>query len=248
MANAPAVDRSVPTVRLHIGDRKLTSGSGGTHNRINPCTGRADGVIPLAGEQEIDEAVRAAHEAFPVWRATAPAEKRRLLLRLADLVDENAAELARLSCIDTGMTYMPDPGLMSEWPRYYAGWTDKLSSDVVAGIAATGEFSYTIAQPYGVIGAIVTWNGPVGDIGMKVPAALAAGNTTVIKPPEITPYACELFMDLVGRAGFPSGVINLLPGNAEAGAALVAHPLVQKITFTGARPPRNASLSPAPSR
>ncbi|MCH5675611.1 aldehyde dehydrogenase family protein [Streptomyces gilvus] len=227
------IDRSVPQVHLHIGDRKLTSGSGGSHDRINPSTGQVDGQIPLAGEAEIDEAVRVAHEAFQTWKKTPPTERRRLLLKLADLIDERGPDLGRLSTIDTGMKYMPNAGLAAEWTRYFAGWADKLSSDVVGTVTANGEFSYTLGQPYGVIGAIVTWNGPTGGIAMKVPAALAAGNTVVIKPPEITPYSPELFMDLVREAGFPPGVINLLPGNAQAGAALVAHPLVQKVTFTG---------------
>jgi len=230
------VDRSVPRVHLRIGDRKISSGSGGVHDRVNPATGEVDGRIPLAGEAEIDEAVRVAHQAFLSWRATPPAERRRLLLRLADAFEENAAEMGRLTTIDVGMRYTPDASFMTEWTRYYAGWADKLSSEVVSSPASDGEFSYTIKQPYGVIGVIVTWNGPVGSIAMKVPAALAAGNTVVIKPPEITPYSTEFFMDLVEQAGFPPGVINLLPGAPAAGAAFVAHPLVQKVSFTGGPP------------
>src|SRR5690606_14926212 len=96
-----------------------------------------------------------------------------------------------------------------------------------------GELGFTLQQPYGVIGIIITWNGPLISLAMKIPAALAAGNTVVVKPSELTPFTGELFMDLVREAGIPDGVVNMVPGTAAAGAALVAHPLVKKVSFTG---------------
>ncbi|HEY1485635.1 MAG TPA: aldehyde dehydrogenase family protein, partial [Micromonosporaceae bacterium] len=123
--------------------------------------------------------------------------------------------------------------MASEWIRYYAGWADKTHSDVSTTLANHNELSYTLAQPYGVIGAIITWNGPLISLAMKVPAALAAGNTVVVKPSELTPFSGCLFADLVEEAGFPAGVFNILPGTAGAGEALVSHPLVEKVTFTG---------------
>src|SRR5690606_7531669 len=107
------------------------------------------------------------------------------------------------------------------------------TSEVSGTFGTTGEFSYTLSQPYGVIGVIVTWNGPLISLAMKVPAALAAGNTVVVKPSELTPFSAMLFADLAAEAGIPDGVINIVPGSGEAGAALVAHPLVKKVTFTG---------------
>ncbi len=229
------VDRTPPKVGLRIGDQRLTSGSGGEHGHVNPCTGKVDATIPLAGKVEVDRAVEVAHEAFQSWRATRPATRRQLLLRLADLLDANSAELSRIGTLDNGMPNASGvmPAFSAEWTRYYAGWCDKLSSDVVGSLADGGAFSYTIGQPYGVIGAIITWNAPLLSLAMKIPAVVAAGNTVVIKPSEATPFTGELYMDLVADAGFPSGVINMLPGTASAGQALVDHPLVKKVSFTG---------------
>ncbi|MFF2110673.1 aldehyde dehydrogenase family protein [Rhodococcus koreensis] len=229
----PEIDRSGPKVHLHIGDRILDAGSAGVHRRVNPSTGEVDGEIPLAGATEIDEAVRAAHAAYPAWRRTPGPERRRLLLKLADLLEANGPEFGRRTTIDMGMNYVPQLGMLGEWPRYYAGWADKITSDVTGLGTSGGEFAYTIAEPYGVIGVIITWNGPVGSMCMKLPPALAAGNTVVVKPPELAPYGPELFAELVKEAGFPPGVINIVPGGREAGEALVTHPLVQKISFTG---------------
>jgi aldehyde dehydrogenase (NAD+) len=229
------VDRTPPSVHLRIGDKRLAAGSGGVHGHMNPGTGKVDATIPLAGQAEVDQAIEVAHEAFRSWRRTRPAERRRLLLRLGDLIEANSGEFARLGTLDNGMPNGTG-GMMSfsaEWTRYYAGWCDKLSSDVVGSLADTNAFSYTIGQPYGVIGAIITWNAPLLSLAMKLPAALAAGNTAVVKPSELTPFTGELFMDLVEEAGFPPGVVNLLPGDSTAGEALVNHPLVKKVSFTG---------------
>ncbi len=230
-----AVDRTPPAVTLRIGDQRLTSGSGGEHGHVNPCTGKVDATIPLAGKSEVDRAVEVAHEAFQSWRKTRPAARRQLLLRLGELIDANAAELGRLGTLDNGMPNASGamPAFSAEWTRYYAGWCDKLSSDVVGSLADGGSLSYTLAQPYGVIGAIITWNAPLLSIAMKVPAIVAAGNAVVVKPSELTPFTGELFMNLVDEAGFPPGVINMLPGDSSAGEALVTHPLVRKVSFTG---------------
>jgi aldehyde dehydrogenase (NAD+) len=230
------VSREPIPVHIRIGSERLSSGSGGTHERINPATGKADSTIPLAGPDEVDRACKVAHEAFLEWRRTPPAERRRLLMRLADLLDANDGETNRLLTLDMGAAYTPgtgQPSMLSNYTRYYAGWADKYNSEVVGNYMANRDFAYTLAQPYGVIGVIVTWNGPVGSIAMKVPAALAAGNTVVVKPAELTPYGPEFMADLFEEAGFPPGVFNVLPGTAAAGDALVRHPLVKKVTFTG---------------
>jgi aldehyde dehydrogenase (NAD+) len=229
-------DRTPPAVHLRIGSERRTSGSGGVHQHVNPVTGQGDADIPLAGPAEVGEAVSAAQEAFATWRGTRPAERRRLLHRLAELIEENGAEFARRGTLDNGTPITVAGGFVpqsAEWTRYYAGWADKISSDLTAYHSKDGEIGYTLAQPYGVIGVIITWNGPLISLAMKVPAALAAGNTVVVKPSELTPFSGELFADLVEQAGFPPGVVSVLPGAPEAGAALVAHPQVKKITFTG---------------
>jgi aldehyde dehydrogenase (NAD+) len=233
---ASTIDTTRPEVRLRIGGEKRRTASGGTFNHINPCTGRPDAEIPMAGPAEIDEAVTAAHNAYLTWRQTNPTERRRVLMRLADLIEEHADDFNRLGTFDNGTPTGLVAGLVAmsvEWTRYYAGWADKITSEVSGSYRAHGEFSYTLSQPYGVIGVIITWNGPLISLAMKVPAALAAGNTVVIKPSELTPFSADLFADLAAEAGIPEGVVNVVPGSAEAGAALVAHPLVKKVTFTG---------------
>ncbi|ORV50439.1 aldehyde dehydrogenase [Mycobacterium europaeum] len=225
-----------PAVELRIGSERLSAGSGGVHQHIDPSTGRPDADVPLAGVAEVDRAVRVAHEAYLGWRRTKPAERRRVLMQLGDLIEAHSADFARLAALDNGSPLPASSAMIPiavEWTRYYAGWADKISSEVTASLRADGEFSYTLAQPWGVIGAIITWNGPLVSLAMKVPAALAAGNTIVVKPSELTPFTAGLFADLAAQAGIPDGVINVVPGGPEAGAALVEHPLVKKISFTG---------------
>jgi aldehyde dehydrogenase (NAD+) len=234
MADA-VVDRTPPAVYLRIGEDRLSTGSAGVHGHVNPCTGTVDAQIPLAGKAEVERAVKVAQEAFGSWRRTRPAARRQALMRLAELLEANAPEFGRLGTLDNGMPNPTGamPSLSAEWTRYYAGWCDKLSSDVVSSIADTNVFSYTLAQPYGVIAAIITWNAPLLSLAMKIPAIVAAGNTAVVKPSELTPFTGGLFMELLAEAGFPAGVVNLLPGDSTAGEALVSHPLVKKVTFTG---------------
>jgi aldehyde dehydrogenase (NAD+) len=233
---APALDRTRPGVHLRIGSEQRTSGSGGTHEHVDPTTGKVDAEVPLAGPVEIDAAVDAARDAFAHWRATRPAQRRQLLMRLADLIENNGPEFARRGTLDNGTpfsvvaTMVP---LAAEWTRYYAGWADKLTGEVTTSYESFGEFSYTLPQPYGVIGMIITWNAPLLSLVMKIPAALAAGNTVVVKPSEMTPFTGELFAALVSEAGIPDGVVNVVPGVVGAGQRLIEHPQVAKISFTG---------------
>lgn len=230
------VDRTVPEVHLHIGHERRTTGTGGEHTHRYPATGEVQGPVPLAGVDDIDDAVQAAHAAFSTWRAWTPWQRRDVLVKLAELLDDAKDELARLSVLDNGMTLgiaQFTASSLVDYTRYYAGWADKIEGRVTTSPAQGRELAYTIPEPYGVIGIIITWNGPLVSVGMKVIPALAAGNTVVVKPSELTPYATELFMDLVRQAGIPTGVVNVVPGAAEAGEALVHHPLVQKVSFTG---------------
>jgi aldehyde dehydrogenase (NAD+) len=230
----PTADRTPPPVFLRIGAERREAGSGGEHNHVNPATGEVDVSIPLAGSSDVSDAVLTADEAFRSWRSSRPSTRRNLLFALANLLNQHADELGRLSTLDNGI---PTTGVMAsisaEWTRYYAGWCDKLSSDVVGSMTDDGVLSYTLGQPYGVVGAVITWNAPLLSLAMKVPAILAAGNTVVIKPSELTPFTGQLFMDLVEEAEMPEGVVNLLPGAGEAGDALVRHELVKKVSFTG---------------
>src|SRR4051794_20470527 len=232
----PVVDRTRPPVHLRIGAERRASGAGGVHEHVDPTTGKIDAEIPLAGTADVDAAVDAARVAFDQWRRTPPAQRRQLLATLADLIDGNTDEFTRRGALDNGTPISVVSSMVplaAEWTRYYAGWADKLTGEVTASYENHGEFSYTLPQPYGVIGMIITWNAPLLSLAMKIPAALAAGNTVVVKPSELTPFTGELFADLVSEAGIPPGVVNIVPGGADAGVRLVEHPDVQKISFTG---------------
>jgi aldehyde dehydrogenase (NAD+) len=234
---------SRPAVHLHVAGERFDTGSGGVHHHVDPSTGTVDAHIPLAGPGEIDRAVNAADAAFASWRSTPPEEKRRLLMRLADLIDTNAEEFGRRGTMDNGTPASVVGGMTGsavEWTRYYAGWTDKMSGELSTGYTSgVGELNYTVLQPYGAVGIIITWNGPLISLAMKIPAALAAGCTVVCKPSELTPFSAELFQELIEEAGFPTGVCSILPGDPSAGAALVTHPKTRMVSFTGG--PQTAS-------
>jgi aldehyde dehydrogenase (NAD+) len=230
------VDLTVPEVHLHIGGEARTSGSGGVHHHVYPASGEIQGPVPLAGPDDVEAAVHAAHAAYPTWRAWRPSERARVLRRLGELMERDADEIARLSVLDNGMTAgmsQPLVGIMANWTSYYAGWADKVEGRVTSFPANQRELAYSMPEPYGVVGIILTWNGPVVSVGMKLIPALAAGNAVVMKPSELTPYATEHVMRLVREAGIPDGVVNLVLGGPETGDALVRHPLVQKVSFTG---------------
>lgn len=230
------VDLSVPVVHLHIGGEARTNGSGGVHQHVYPATGEVQGPVPLAGPDDVGAAVEAAQAAYGEWRARRPAERARVLRRLGELMERDADEIARLSVLDNGMSAgmsRPLVDIMASWTSYYAGWADKIEGRVTSFPANQRELAYSMPEPYGVVGIILTWNGPVVSVGMKLIPALAAGNTVVMKPSELTPYATEHLMGLVGEAGIPNGVVNLVLGGPETGDALVRHPQVQKVSFTG---------------
>ncbi len=225
----------IPSLHHIIGGAIHEGGSAGSFGHINPATGRAQAIVPLAGAREVDAAVKAANAAFPGWRGTAPEERRRILERLGALIGENNEGLARLSTLEFGgvIAFNRHLALLSQkFTNYYAGWADKLEGQVVTHDEESG-FVYTIPEPLGAIAVIVTWNGPLISLGMKVIPALAAGNTVVLKPAEIAPFSSQAFLALARQAGVPEGVINLVHGGVEAGTALTGHPGIAKITFTG---------------
>lgn len=233
-------------VRLHFGGSRLDSGSGGVFAHVNPHTGEVQAEIPMAGPTEMNDAVEAAAAAFAHWRRVRPSERRDLLMRLAERISHHADRFARLISLENGTPIAissQHPGIAREWFAYYAGWADKLTGEVSASFAHGRDFSYTLAEPFGVIGAMIPWNGPLHSIGMKAAPILATGNTLVLKPSEWAPFSAELFAQCVSEAGFPEGVCNIVPGGVDAGRALVAHPLVEKVTFTGGAPAARAILA-----
>lgn len=230
-------EHDLPRPRLVIGGKDVTDTSGGQYEHRNPATGLVQAHIPLAGPAEVDRAVAAARQAFEVWGTMRPAERRRLLTRFAQLLRDHIPEFAAICPLENGVCiggWATNVGPhVAEWTEYYAGWADKIEGMVGAAYSPHENVEYTIAEPYGVIGHIITWNSPALSLAMKVPPSLAAGNTVVIKPAESTPFSALLFADLAREAGIPAGVVNVVTGLGDAGSALVTHPGVDKISFTG---------------
>ena len=226
----------IPPVHLHLGHEQRRKGSGGTHAHLHPVTQKVQAEIPLAGAAEVDEAVAHAVAVQESWRRTSPEKRRDILNRLADLMLERKTELAKMAAYDGGTPLMVgERGVetAAAWTRYYAGWCDKLTGELMSTFDTRGEFSYSTPEPIGVVGIIITWNGPLISLGMKVCAALAAGNCVICKPAEITPFAPELFAQICKEAGVPDGVLSIFPGTAAAGEAIVRHRKVRKVSFTG---------------
>jgi acyl-CoA reductase-like NAD-dependent aldehyde dehydrogenase len=189
--------------------------------------------VPLAGAAEVDAAVQVAREARATWRAVPMGERMAILHRLADLLDARDDEACAINALDNGtpVSGMRSGAYTAAWTRYYAGWIDKLDGEVVP--VAGDALDVVLPEPYGVIGAIVPWNGPMMGMGQKAVPALAAGNTVVVKPPELAPFGALRFAELALEAGLPPGALNVVVGGAAAGDALVRHSGVDKVSFTG---------------
>ena len=192
--------------------------------------------VAEAKAPDIDRAVAAARRAFPEWARLAAADRGRLLLRLADAIEASAEELAHLESIDTGHPLRDTRGLdvvrTALTFRYFGGMADKFQGSVVP--VETGFLNYVRREPLGVVGQIVPWNFPLMFTSWKLGPALAAGNTVVLKPAELTPLSSLKVAELIRQVGIPRGVVNIVPGyGAVAGQALAEHPDVDKIAFTG---------------
>jgi len=203
---------------------------------INPATGQTLAMAPLATEREVDAAVEAAARAFETWRSVPPTRRARLLWSLADLLEANKDEFATIEVLDNGKPMWEaeavDVALTIELFRYYAGWTTKLTGDVLPN-SIPGMLTLGKREPVGVVAAITPWNFPLLEVAYKLGPALAAGCTVVVKPSELAPLSTLRLMDLIHEAGFPPGVVNVVIGGPEVGASLVRHPGVNKIAFTG---------------
>jgi acyl-CoA reductase-like NAD-dependent aldehyde dehydrogenase len=209
---------------------------GATLEVLNPHDATVLATVAEAGEADVDRAVKAATRAFPAWSSLAASERGRRLLRLADAIEAHGEELAQLESLDTGHpihdTTLLDVPRTAATFRYFGGMADKFEGNLPPVDA--GFLNYVLREPIGVVGQIVPWNFPLMFCGWKLGPALAAGNTVVMKPSELVPLStlrlCELFDDV----GIPNGVVNVVPGyGARAGAHLVAHPDVDKVSFTG---------------
>ncbi|MFD5497328.1 aldehyde dehydrogenase family protein [Streptomyces sp. NPDC001812] len=229
---APAPEsRSVVDIASSYGlfiDGEFTEAADGkVFKTVSPSTEEVLSEVAEAGEADVDRAVKAARKAFEKWSALPGSERAKYLFRIARIIQERSRELAVLETLDNGKpireTRDADIPLVAAYFFYYAGWADKLDH---AGYGAD-------PRPLGVAGQVIPWNFPLLMLAWKIAPALATGNTVVLKPAETTPLSALFFADICRQAGLPKGVVNILTGDGRAGAALVAHPDVDKVAFTG---------------
>jgi aldehyde dehydrogenase (NAD+) len=222
--------------KLFIGGEFVDGLAGGTIEVLNPFDGEKLADVAEARAEDVDRAVDAAARAFPAWSRTAPSERGRLLLALASAVEASAARLAELESRDTGhpirdSIHLDVPRTVLGF-RYFAGMADKIEGSVIP--VDPGFLNYVEREPLGVVGQIVPWNFPLMFTSWKLGPALAAGNTVVLKPAELTPLSSLAIAELVREVGFPPGVVNIIPGyGATAGQRLAEHDRVAKLSFTG---------------
>jgi aldehyde dehydrogenase (NAD+) len=221
-----------------IGGERCDAAEGGWIESFNPFTGKPWARVPRGGPKDVATAVQAARDAFRAkeWRGLTASARGLLLFRLADLIADRAEELARIETTDNGklinemaaqLRYVP------QWFRYFGGLADKIEGRVIP-IDKPGVFNFTREEPLGVVAAITPWNSPLMLATWKLAPALAAGNTVVWKPSEFSSVSALVFAELFERAGIPPGVVNVLTGfGHEIGEALVTHPGVAKVAFTG---------------
>ncbi|WP_406137024.1 aldehyde dehydrogenase family protein [Streptomyces sp. NBC_01089] len=229
---APAPEsRSVvdiaPSYGLFIDGEFTEAADGKVFKTVSPSTEEVLSEVARAGTADVDRAVQAARKAFTKWSALPGSERAKYLFRIARIIQERSRELAVLETLDNGKpikeTRDADLPLVAAHFFYYAGWADKLDH---AGFGAN-------PRPLGVAGQVIPWNFPLLMLAWKIAPALATGNTVVLKPAETTPLSALFFADICRQAGLPKGVVNILPGYGDAGAALVEHPDVNKVAFTG---------------
>lgn len=221
---------------LQIGGTRSKPASGQYFQTDNPCTGEIWANVARGSKADVDRAVDAAGAALPLWNRMKPAERGLLMMRVADLVEREAPRLATIEVRDNGKLYnemFAQVRLVADWFRYYGGLADKLEGAVIP----TGKpnmFTFTRYEPLGVVALITPWNSPLLLLTHKLATALAAGNVAVVKPSEYASVSTLQFAELFTEAGFPPGAINVVTGYGnEAGAALISHPGIAKIAFTG---------------
>jgi phenylacetaldehyde dehydrogenase len=229
--------------RMLINNQWVEAVSGKTFPVYNPATGDEIAQVPEGDAKDVDLAVRAARRAFEggPWRKLTASERGRMIWKLADLIETHAEEFAELESLDNGkpltVARAADVPLAVDMFRYMAGWTTKIEGNTiplsVPYTPGTQYFAYTEREPVGVVAQIIPWNFPLLMAVWKLAPALAMGCTVILKPAEQTPLSALLLGKMILEAGFPEGVVNIVPGYGAAGAALAAHPDVDKVAFTG---------------
>jgi phenylacetaldehyde dehydrogenase len=248
MAVAESVEREADSFvhaqhKLLIDGEWVEAASGETFASINPATEETLAEVAHGQSEDIERAVRAARKAFDddsPWRRMNASDRGRLIWRISELIEEHGDELAMLESLDNGKPYSvaraADVPLAADLFRYMAGWTTKIEGTTVpiSALPAPGEYlAYTLREPVGVVGQIIPWNFPLLMAAWKLGPALACGCTVVLKPAEQTPLSALRLGELMQEAGLPAGVVNIVTGFGDAGAALASHNDVDKVAFTG---------------
>ncbi|MFQ5673968.1 MAG: aldehyde dehydrogenase family protein [Nitrospinales bacterium] len=229
--------------KMLIGGQRVDAAGGETFEVFDPSSNAVLARAPKGGREDIDRAVKAARQAFEggPWRKLTPSERGKMIWKLADLIEAHAEEFAQLETLDNGkplaIARAADIPLTVDHFRYYAGWATKIHGETidisVPYMPGASFLDYTLREPVGVVGQIIPWNFPLLMAAWKLGAALAAGCCVVLKPAEQTPLSALRLGDLIGEAGFPDGVVNIVSGFGDAGAALAEHGDVDKVAFTG---------------
>ncbi|ARP82889.1 carnitine dehydratase [Bordetella genomosp. 8] len=239
-SNKPAPnlrDRPYRAYRMLIGGAWMDSADGRTFDSIDPYTAAAWAGAPSATAQDVDRAVAAARQAFEQgeWARATPAYRARLLRKLGQLIEGDVQELANVQVLENGKLIREVLGqtrALASYCYYFAGAAEMMHGETIP-LSVPDMFNFTTREPIGVIAAITPWNSPLSLLFWKLCPALAAGNTVVIKPSEITPISTLILAEMFETAGFPPGVVNVVTGDGKVGAALAEHPGVDKIAFTG---------------
>jgi aldehyde dehydrogenase (NAD+) len=240
IAELAAPDRAravatLPTAAAFI-DGEWASAHGAEHTHVDPSTGATLGTWVLPGPDDVDRAVESAASAQQPWWRASPAFRRDCLNAIATEITDATEALAGLVTLEMGMPVKASrAGVLAaaEWFRHYAGYADKLEGTVPTVGDSNRSLDYTRSAPYGVVAAIIPWNGPVAALALKVAPALTAGNAVVLKPSELAPFSSLYFAMLASRAGLPPGVLNVVPGGPDIGSRLCEHAAVSLISFTG---------------
>ncbi len=247
-ASATSLDQNVSkfiskTHKILINGKWVEAASGKTFSTFNPATGEVLSRVAEGDKEDVNRAVKAARAAFETgpWSKITPSERGRMIWKLGDLIESHLEEFAQLESLDNGkpltIARVADVPLSADLFRYMAGWATKIEGNTIpisSGGGSTQFLAYTLREPVGVVAQIIPWNFPLLMAAWKLGPALATGCTVILKPAEQTPLTALLLGELIQEAGIPDGVVNIVPGYGEtAGAALAAHPDVDKVAFTG---------------
>src|ERR1700677_689182 len=224
--------------KLLINGKWIAAKSGKTFESINPANEEVLALIAEGDKADVDDAVKAARKAFEEskWSSISPHQRSRYLYKIADLIEQNADQLAELESLDNGkplaIAKVADIAGSARTFRYYAGWPTKIYGETNPSDPST--FNYTLREPVGVCGQIIPWNGPIAMLAWKIAPSLACGNVSILKPAEQTPLTALRIGELIMEADLPEGVVQIITGYGEtAGAAIATHPDIDKVAFTG---------------